>query len=105
MLTGGPGATAFLFKAGPARGHDRRSSIPADTMRLEPDAFGLRRQGRAEGVEFHVGAAHDRSDRIVYDDAGGLLIYDRNGSRPGKEKVFASIDTGLDLDSDMFIVI
>ena len=50
-------------------------------------------------------AAADAKNRIVYNETAGVLIHDKNGSAPGKAKVFAAIGTGLDLDHDAFIVI
>ena len=105
-LTGGPGADAFVFlKAKGGRDVITDFDPSGDTILLDRDGFaGIGGKGALKAGKFHVGdGAHDRSDRIVYDD--GLLIYDKNGSRPGKEKVFASIDPGVDLDHGMFIVV
>ncbi len=109
MLIGGPGSDAFVFKAKPGTGRSTIADFDptADTIRLDRDAFkGLGGKGALSADAFHIGgAAHDRSDRIIYDDAAGHLIHDRNGSAPGKAKVFAMIDSGLDIEAGVFISI
>ena len=107
-LTGGLGADAFVFLKAKGGGDAITDFDPsADRILLGKDGFaGIGGKGALGDHKFHVGdGAHDRSDRIVYDDTHGLLIYDKNGSRPGQEKVFAAIDAGLDLDQGMFIVV
>jgi hypothetical protein len=108
-LIGGPGDDTFLFTAKPGSGRDAIADFDpaADRIRLDRDAFkGVGGKGPLSTEAFHAGAdAHDLSDRIVYDDERGLLIHDRNGSDPGKAKVFAAIDPGLDIGAGSFIVI
>jgi serralysin len=107
-LTGGPGSDTFLFKARPGSGRDAIADFApgVDTIRLDQDAYkGIGGKGALAASKFHIGSdAHDRSDRIIYDDEAGLLIHDRNGSDPGKAKVFAAIDPGLDIEAGIFIV-
>ena len=109
MLTGGPGSDAFVFNAKPGSGRDTITDFDpgADTIRLDRDAFkAIGGKGMLGESKFHVGArAEDARDRIVYDAEAGLLIHDRNGSDPGKAKVFAVIDPGLDIGAGVFIVI
>lgn len=109
VLTGGPGNDTFRFTAKPGSGQNTITDFdPAfDTISLSRDAFkGLGGKGPLKAGKFHVGeGAHDRSDRIIYDDQTGRLIHDRNGDKSGKAKVFAKLDTGLDLDHASFIVI
>jgi len=108
LLSGGPGADAFVFKAKGAAVDTIVDFDPAfDTIRLARSAFAdIGGKGVLKDGKFHVGeAAADRTDRIVYDDQAGLLIHDRNGSAPGKAKVFAEVGPGVDLDHGLFIVI
>lgn len=107
LLVGGPGADAFVFKVrGPADTIADFDSI-FDVIHLARKAFaGLGGTGVLKAGKFHVGdAAAEKNDRIVYDETAGVLIHDKNGSAPGKAKVFAKLETGLDLDHGAFIVI
>jgi len=55
---------------------------------------------------FWVGsAAHDSSDRIVYNSANGALYYDADGSGAGAAVPFANLSTGLSLTYAQFTVI
>jgi hypothetical protein len=58
------------------------------------------------GMEFHLGAAaHDQSDRIIYDSATGALFYDADGSTSGGSTEFAILPAGLQLThADFFVV-
>ena len=108
ILTGGPGIDAFVFSAKPGKGRDTITDLEpgVDIIRLDKDAFArIGGKGTLKDGKFHVGSeAHDKNDRIVYDDQSGDLIHDRNGSGHGKAKVFAVVDPGLDIDHGMFIV-
>jgi serralysin len=109
LLIGGPGSDRFVFKDKPKTGVDTIADFDPifDVIHLAKKAFaGIGGKGVLKAGKFEVGdKAADRSDRIVYDDQAGVLIHDRNGSAPGKAKVFAKVDPGLDLDHGVFIVI
>ena len=108
ILAGGPGADAFVFNTKPGKGRDTIADLEPgiDTVRLDKGAFAdIGGKGMLAASKFHIGsAAHDGSDRIIYDSESGRLIYDRNGSCHGKAKVFAVVGADLDLDHGMFIV-
>lgn len=110
-LVGGRGKDRFLFDAKPL-------SANVDTVldfSHKDDAFELDHEvftkvgspGFFPAGAFFAGAhAHDRSDRIIYDPAKGLLYYDSNGDRSGKEVLIAKLAKNLDLDfSDFFMSI
>jgi len=108
ILAGGPGADVFVFSAKPGKGRDTITDLQpgVDIIRLDRDDFArIGGKGTLKDGKFHLGSeAHDKSDRIVYDDQSGHLIHDRNGSGPGKAKVFAVVDAGLDIGHELFIV-
>ncbi len=106
-LDGGPGDDIFRFTASPGSGPDTMDDFAAgDRIKLDRGAFArLGHHGELAAGKFWVGsAAHDRSDRIVYDGDKGLLIYDQNGSRAGKAHVFAVLDPHLAIDHHDIIV-
>ena len=59
-------------------------------------------------AQFHKGsAAHDTSDRIIYNSANGALLYDADGNTAGGAAAiqFATLSAGLAITrSDFFIV-
>ena len=55
---------------------------------------------------FYIGdAAHDATDRIIYNPATGALIYDSNGDAAGGATQFATLDTGLSLTRADFEIV
>lgn len=107
LLLGGPGADAFVFNVRGLADTIADFDPALDVIHLARKAFaGLGGTGVLKAGKFHVGeAAAEKNDRIVYDETAGLLIHDKNGSAPGKAKVFAEVGSGLDLDHAAFIVI
>ena len=65
-----------------------------DTIRLDNDvfrAFATENEALAVGA-FHIGgAAHDATDRIIYDDGTGNLYYDADGTGAAAAKLFATL--------------
>jgi serralysin len=109
VLIGGPGADRFVFSAKAKTGVDTIADFDPlfDVIHLAKKAFaGIGGKGVLKAGKFQVGdKAAEKNDRIIYDDTAGVLIHDRNGSDPGKAKVFAKVGAGLDLDHGVFIVI
>jgi serralysin len=55
---------------------------------------------------FYAGsAAHDASDRIIYNSATGAVSYDSDGNGAAAPVQFAQVSTGLNLTSSDFHVI
>jgi Ca2+-binding RTX toxin-like protein len=110
VLTGGAGADAFVIASSlTASNVDtiRDFSVPADTMRLENAYFKtLTRTGTLASSAFHTGsAAHDSSDRIVYNKSAGALYYDADGTGVAAPVKFAQLAAGLGLTHADFYVI
>ena len=86
-LSGGGGEDTFVFAhaLSPANVDTIRDfSSGIDRIRLDDDVFSALSAGTALSDEqFHSGAgataAHDASDRIVYDTSSGALYYDADG--------------------------
>jgi VCBS repeat-containing protein len=111
-LTGGAGNDTFLFNSAlsAANNIDRITdfSVPGDTIRLENAIFTALEAavGTLSAAAFHIGAAaHDASDRIIYNATTGALIYDSNGSAAGGAVQFATLAHGLHLTNTDFVVV
>ena len=62
--------------------------------------------GRLESKAFYVGtAAHDASDRIIYNIATGDLSYDPDGGKAQPGTVFAHVAPGLALNAGDFKIV
>jgi Ca2+-binding RTX toxin-like protein len=62
--------------------------------------------GRLASSAFYIGAAaHDSSDRIIYNAATGDLIYDPDGGRAQPGTVFANVGVDLALNAGDFWVV
>lgn len=82
-------------------------SVVYDTIRLENAVFtALGGTGTLTSGAFYKGAAaHDPSDRIIYDSATGALSYDADGNGAGAAIRFAQLTKGLALTNADFLVI
>lgn len=71
----------------------------SDTIRLDNAAFtALGAAGQISVAAFHIGAAaHDASDRIIYNQTTGVLTYDANGNAAGGAIQFAVLGTTAQL--------
>lgn len=99
-LSGGAGADRFYFNT--ALGSSNIDKIldfdaPSDTIHLDRTIFkGIAASGTLGASAFHTGtAAHDSSDRIIYDSSTGKLLYDAEGTGAAAAIHFATLGTGL----------
>ena len=112
-LTGGAGKDTFLFNTplNAATNVDRVTDFThgSDRLELTHANFAALAAGALPASAFYSNpsgaAAHDASDRIVYDAASGGLFYDTNGSASGGSTAFATLSPHLSLTAgDFFIV-
>ena len=110
-LTGGPGLDTFRFNGVPntATNTDIITDFLAadDRIQLNDAAFvGIGPVGALAEAAFYAGsAAHDASDRIIYNQAAGKLYFDADGNGAGAQVLFATVTAGTTLTvADVFIV-
>ena len=103
------GYDTFVFDSALNSGVDRITDFSqvGDTIRLENAVFtALNTAGTLSSSAFYAGtAAHDATDRIIYNAATGALSYDTDGSGAAAPIQFALLGTGLHLTASDFIVI
>jgi|GEM_PF-2319344 len=102
-LTGGHGADRFVFDSAPnaADNVDRVLDFVTgtDKLCLDADLFRALGMGSITGealttAQFHAGkAAHDSSDRMIYDKTTGKLYYDADGTGHATMKLVAILGT------------
>ncbi len=112
-LCGGSGRDSFVFseKLSQTGNRDRISDFKAadDTIKLD-NAYFTRLTGAANTVlsasQFWAGsAAHDTSDRVIYNPATGVLSYDANGIVAGGTVQVAVLGAHLVLTNADFVII
>ena len=108
-LTGGTGRDTFDFSTALGSGNvDNITDFNAaeDYIGLDLDIFTkLTTTGTLGASKFYQGsAAHDASDRIIYNPSNGNLYYDLDGNGSGASVLFGHISTGLTLTSSNFHV-
>ena len=110
-LTGGTGLDTFRFTGAPnARTNaDILTDFRAadDRIQLDDAAFaGIGPVGALAVPRFYIGAAaHDASDRIVYNQMAGKLYFDADGSGHGAQVLFATVAAGTTLTlADLLVV-
>jgi Ca2+-binding RTX toxin-like protein len=108
-LWGAKGADSFVFdtKLSASTNIDRilDFSVTDDTIRLDHDVFTALKVGALSSGSFEVGThATEANDRIIYNSATGALFYDANGSASGGATQFATLQTGLHLTHDDFLI-
>ena len=118
-LTGGSGSDIFLFNStlnastniDTIKDYDVGGVL--DKMQLDDDFFKAIGTGTTAGVKlatgmFHAGtAAHDASDRIIYNKTTGALYYDADGNGAAKAVQFAIVGTTTHptlSDADFFVI-
>jgi Ca2+-binding RTX toxin-like protein len=109
-LTGNSGADTFVFNAplDPAGNVDVITdyTVADDTMRLENAFMPGHSNGTLAADAFRVGAAAaDASDRVIYNDDTGALLFDRDGTGAGAAVRFATLDADLTMTNAEFFVI
>ena len=79
--------------------------VPADIVQLENAVFGGLAGGVLKAAAFHKGAAaHDATDRIIYNAVAGTLTFDANGDAAGGAKLFATLGKNLAMTNADFFV-
>ena len=107
-ITGGGGSDTIVFNTLATNNVDRITdfSVNDDTIELDNNVFANLREGFLEQNAFYVGnAAHDNSDRVIYDATTGAVYYDADGTGNTAAAQFATLGTGLAVTNlDFFIV-
>lgn len=105
-LTGGSGADTFRIYADliPANVDTITDFSTQDTMLVSPMLVGLPEGGLPDSAFYIGSAAHDGSDRIVYDSATGNLYFDADGTGSIAPVLMAHLPTGLALTSADFLI-
>lgn len=110
-LYGQAGSDRFLFNTTPNAGSNLDKiadfNVPQDAIWLDNAIFkALGNPALLSAAAFHVGtAAHDLSDRIIYNSVTGALSYDSNGSAAGGSVQFATLSTGLAMTNADFLIV
>ncbi|WP_262296934.1 hypothetical protein [Microvirga sesbaniae] len=102
ILTGGGGRDVFVFdsKLGKTNPANKKSNLDKivdfsftdDTIHLAKSIFSTIKKGALAKGAFHVGtAAHDASDRIIYNKNTGALLYDKDGTGAKQAVQFATL--------------
>lgn len=110
ILTGGSGYDTFVFNTAlGANNIDTITdfSVKYDTIQLGSAVFtSLGSTGQLSSGAFYAGpAAHDATDRIIYNPKSGALLYDADGNGAEAAHQFAQLTPGLNLTkADFWIV-
>ena len=108
VLTGGDGNDKFVFNAALNGGIDRVTDFVhgSDTFRLENSVFTtLGAAGSLPSSAFYSGsAAHDATDRIIYNPATGALTYDADGTGSIAPVQFGALAAGLTVTASDFLI-
>jgi Ca2+-binding RTX toxin-like protein len=109
-LSGGSGSDRFVFDTAPSKSNiDTIAdfSVKYDSIHLEKDIFTKAgAKGRLKSDAFWTGdSAHDRSDRVIYNEDTGYLYYDPDGTGSASQKAIAKLSKNLSVtEKDFFIV-
>jgi serralysin len=109
-MTGGQGSDTYVFNLALAAANlDRITDFAPlyDRIDLDQTIFtALTTLGGITIYQFWTGAAaHDASDRIIYNPGTGALIYDANGNAGGGAVQFAQLGAGIAVTWHDFVVI
>ncbi len=110
ILTGGFGQDSFIFDTSLSVSNiDMVTdfSVVDDTIRLDNAVFTtFGRTGTMSSSAFYTGAAaHDSTDRILYNSSTGALSYDPDGTGAASAIQFAELAPGLALASQDFLIV
>lgn len=109
VLTGGSSYDNFIFNTSLTGGVDRITdfSHTYDTIVLENAVFtALTSTGQLSSTAYYTGtAAHDATDRIIYNSATGALYYDADGTGAAAPVQFALLGTGIGITASDFTVV
>ena len=110
VLTGGANKDGFFFDTSlGASNIDKITDFSTvdDTIDLENAIFtALRSSGTMSSSAFYVGAAaHDSTDRIIYNSDTGALSYDPDGTGSAAAVQFAELSTKLALTYQDFLIV
>jgi Ca2+-binding RTX toxin-like protein len=109
-ITGGGGADKFVFEAKPIAGNsDHIVDFVHGTDKIQFDNADFKTigaNGALSSDAFFLGtAAHDPSDRIIYDKAHGALYYDSDGTGSAIKVLIATLDNHATVSlSDMQVI-
>ena len=107
-LAGGTGRDAFLFSASFTGAVDKITDYSSvdDTIYLENAIFTSLDSGSLDASAFHAGtAAHDSTDRIIYDAHTGGVYYDADGIGGASAQLFAQLTAEISVTNADFYVI
>jgi serralysin len=108
VLTGDAGNDVFVFNSALSGGIDRVTDFVHgyDTFRLENGVFtALGASGELPSWTFYSGsAAHDSTDRIIYNPATGALTYDADGTGSIAPVQFGALAAGLTVTASDFLI-
>ena len=110
VMTGGAGQDRYIFDTAPVAGQADRItdfSTTDDLIWLENRVFtGLGSSGSMSSSAYWSGAAaHDSSDRVIYNQATGALLYDADGTGQIAAVKIADLAPGLAMSSSDFQII
>jgi Ca2+-binding RTX toxin-like protein len=111
ILRGGAGEDVFVYNSVPnsRTGIDiiQDFSVADDRFWLNNSVFtGLGGERRLKSSAFWIGEeAHDATDRIIYDDGQGVLLYDPDGTGSKEQVIVAKLPTGLEMTNYDILVI
>ena len=108
VLTGGTGRDIFVFDTALSSGVDTITDFLAvdDTINLENAFFTGLSTGSLSSSAFYIGAAaHNSSDRVIYDKASGALFFDADGTGSTAALQFAQLTAGTAVTRADFSII
>jgi Ca2+-binding RTX toxin-like protein len=111
ILTGGAGRDIFVFDTRPNKRTNLDKitdfSVRDDTVHLAKSAFSkISKKGVLSNSAFYAGsAAHDATDRVIYNKKTGALFYDQDGNGAKAAIQFATVSKNLKMTAHDFYVL